>query len=185
MLGKTSVDELLYGCTTGNTLPITDTIDTLVKHLGMQGCQKDKSCPDAMYLKQCISILKKGMVAQQWDVVHCMAALLQVGVSLLCNFGILIVTLLQALLSQLKDECDDELIAELQSVVWSLVNYTNSPVSLQLLLHKIIRYLCCMYRLILYLLCAANTLWCFILASNSRMKYCINCACLVSVTYVG
>lgn len=81
MLGKTSVDELLYSSTTGDTLPITNTIDTLVKHLGMQGCQKDKSCPDSMYLKQCISILKKGAIAQQWDVVHCMAALLQVGVA--------------------------------------------------------------------------------------------------------
>lgn len=79
MLGKTSVDELLYGSMTGDTLPIAVTIDTLVKHLGMQGCQKDKSCPDAMYLRQCISILKKGVIAQQWDVVHCMTALLQVG----------------------------------------------------------------------------------------------------------
>lgn len=85
MLGKTSVDKLLYGCTTGDTLPIADTIDTLVKHLGMQGCQKDKSCSDAVYLKQCISILKKGVIALQWDVVHCMAALLQVSTAGLCN----------------------------------------------------------------------------------------------------
>lgn len=87
MLGKASVDDLLYGCTTGDTLPISDTIDTLVRHLGMQGCQKDKSCPDSMYLKQCISILKKGVLAQQWDVVHCMVALLQVGVAELCNMS--------------------------------------------------------------------------------------------------
>lgn len=83
MLGKSSVDELLYGCTGGDTMPITDTIDTLVRHLGMQGCQKDKSCPDSMYLEQCISILKRGVVSLQWDVVHCMIALLQVGVAVL------------------------------------------------------------------------------------------------------
>jgi len=81
MLGKSSVDELLYGCTSGDTMPITDTIDTLVRHLGMQGCQKDKSCPESMYLEQCISILKKGVAFLQWDVVHCMIALLQVGVT--------------------------------------------------------------------------------------------------------
>jgi len=81
MLGKSSVDELLYGHASGDTMPITDTIDTLVRHLGMQGCQKDKSCPESMYLEQCISILKKGMASLQWDVVHCMIALLQVGVA--------------------------------------------------------------------------------------------------------
>jgi len=81
MLGRASVDDLLYGYTTGDTLPISDTIDTLVRHLGMQGCQKDKSCPDSMHLKQCMSILKKAVIAQQWDVAHCIIALLRVGVA--------------------------------------------------------------------------------------------------------
>lgn len=87
MLGKANVNDLLHNCATGDTLPITDTIDMLVKHLGMQSCQKDKSCPDSttVYLNQCISILKKGVIALQWDVVHCMTALLQVGVAGICN----------------------------------------------------------------------------------------------------